>query len=132
VLGALADALGLSPDERVHLHRMVKGGSGEACAQSDLAPRSVRPTVRALLDQLEPAPALVVDPQGDVLACTVGFRLLAAPVGLLDADQPNLARFVFTDVRARAACPDWEHVADDTTADALAAQQLDALNLVRS
>jgi transcriptional regulator with XRE-family HTH domain len=124
VLGALADALGLSPDERVHLHRLVKAGSAEACPQSDLPVRSVRSTVRALLDRLEPAPALVVDAQGDVLACTVGFRLLAAPVGLLDADQPNLARFVFTDVRARAAFPDWERMADERAAALRAAADL--------
>lgn len=116
VLGTLADALGLSPDERVHLHRLVKTGSGEACVQSDSPARSVRAGVRALLDRLEPAPALVVDAAGDVLACTHGFRLLATPVGLLDADQPNLARFVFTDAHARAAFPDWDRVADERCA----------------
>ncbi len=116
VLGALADALGLSPDERVHVHRMAKMSSGEVCAQSVPPPRSVRPTVRALLDRLEPAPALVVDPQCDVLACTEGFRRLAAPVGLLDSAEPNVVRFVFADPRARATFPDWERVADERAA----------------
>ena len=124
VLGALADALGLSPEERVHVHRMAKMRTGDVCAQSAPPPRTVRPTVLALLDRLEPGPALVVDPQCDVLASTAGFRRLAAPVGLFDSDRPNLARFVFTDPRARTAFPDWERVADDRSAALRAAADL--------
>lgn len=116
VLGALADALRLGPDERVHLHRLVKAGDGATCPQSDPPARSVRPTVRTVLDQLEPAPALVVDSQCDVLASTAGFRVLAGPIGLFDADQPNLARFVFTDPRTRASFPEWDRIADERAA----------------
>jgi transcriptional regulator with XRE-family HTH domain len=123
VLGALADALGLSPEERVHLHRMAKTSTGQMCAQSD-PPRVVRPTVLALLDRLEPTPALVLDPQCDVLACNSGFRLLAAPTGLLDADRPNLARFVFTHARARATFPEWDRLADRLSASLRAAADL--------
>ena len=124
VIGALADVLGLSPDERVHVYRMVKVVSGEMCVQADPPPRTVRPTVLALLDRLEPTPALVVAPHGDVLACTAGFRLLAEPIGLFDAAEPNLVRFVFGDPRARTAFPDWEHVADERAAALRAAADL--------
>jgi transcriptional regulator with XRE-family HTH domain len=124
VVGALADALDLSPDERVHVHRMVKVGSGEVCAQAQPPSRTVRPTVLALLDRLEPTPALVLAPHGDVLACTAGFRRLAAPIGLLDAEEPNLVRFVFGDTRARTAFPDWERVADERAAALRAAADL--------
>jgi transcriptional regulator with XRE-family HTH domain len=123
VLGALADALVLTAEERVHLYRLVKAGSGAACGQS-ASPAPVRPTVRALLDHLEPAPALVVDPACDVLACTAGFRALAAPTGLLDADRPNLARFVFADARARDTFPDWGRIADERAAAVRAAADL--------
>jgi transcriptional regulator with XRE-family HTH domain len=111
VIGALADVLGLSPEERVHVYRMVKVVSGEVCAQALPPSRTVRPTLLALLDRLEPTPALVVSPHCDVLACTDGFRRLAAPIGLFDATEPNLVRFVFGDARARAAFPGWERVA---------------------
>jgi transcriptional regulator with XRE-family HTH domain len=123
VLGALADALVLTADERVHLYRVVKAGSGATC-RVPAEPPSVRPTVLALLDRLGPAPAYVVDPAGDVLATTEGFRALARPVGLLDAARPNLARFVFADPRARTAFPDWDTIADERAAAVRAAADL--------
>lgn len=122
VLGTLADALHLTPDERAHLHRLVKAGI--TCPQAGGAAPELRATVRALLDRLEPAPAFVVDAPGDVLAHTAGFRLLAEPTGLLDGDAPNLARFVFTDARARTAFPDWDRVADERAAALRAAADL--------
>ncbi|GAA3167599.1 helix-turn-helix transcriptional regulator [Planomonospora alba] len=124
VLAALADALGLSADERVHLHRLVKTVTGGSCQGGAPRPHSVRPTVRALLDRLEPAPALVVDRLGGILARTAGYERLAGPVGLLDARPPNLTRFVFTDARARAAFPDWDRVADARAAGLRAAAAL--------
>jgi transcriptional regulator with XRE-family HTH domain len=124
VLGALADALILSPEERVHLHRLSKVGNGALCPQAQLPEQTVRPTVRAILDRLEPAPALVVDAQCDVLAHTEGFRSLAEPTGLLDGDYPNLARFVFTDAKSHTAFPEWERMADEHAAALRAAADL--------
>jgi transcriptional regulator with XRE-family HTH domain len=112
VLAALAQTLGLSRDEQIHLHRLAKTAAGGACDAASTTPaRTVRPTVQALLDQLEPAPALVANPPGDLLAWTAGFARLAGPTGLLDAKPPNLVRYVFTDPRAYHAHPDWDTVA---------------------
>ncbi|MCX5211598.1 helix-turn-helix domain-containing protein [Kitasatospora sp. NBC_00240] len=117
VLSALADALRLTTGERVHVHRLAKGaGGGFSCTGGAAPNRAVRPTVRALLDRLEPAPAVLVNRLGEMLARTEGYRRLAGPVGLLDGVPPSLARFVFTDPRARAVYPDWEHVADEQVA----------------
>ncbi|WP_433462849.1 helix-turn-helix domain-containing protein [Spirillospora sp. CA-128828] len=114
VLGALADALHMSPDERLHLRILSKGGDGGLC---QAAPNDVvRPTVRALLERMEPAPAILVNRLGDILAWTDGYELLAGPVGLLDGDPPNVVRFAFTDVRAKTVYPDWDHVADERVA----------------
>ncbi|GAA2437153.1 helix-turn-helix transcriptional regulator [Actinomadura vinacea] len=124
IITTLADTLNLSENERVHLHRLAKTVSGGVCQFGPPPVREVRPTVRALLGRLEPAPALVVDRLGGVLAFTTGFARLAGPVGLLEAAAPNLARFVFTDVRARAAFPDWDRVADERAADLRAAAAL--------
>jgi transcriptional regulator with XRE-family HTH domain len=117
VLGALADALRLSTAERVHLHRLSKGAeSGFSCTGGADPVRVVRPTVRALLDGLEPAAAVLLNRTSEVLAHTAGYRRLMGPVGLLDGPRPNLARYVFTDPRAAEAFPDWDDVADQQVA----------------
>jgi hypothetical protein len=66
----------------------------------------------------------VTDPAGDVLAWTDGFRSLAGPVGLLEDERPNLARYVFADPRARATFPDWPRIADERAAAVRAAADL--------
>ncbi|WP_019891823.1 helix-turn-helix domain-containing protein [Streptomyces purpureus] len=117
VLTALADALRLTTAERVHLHRLSKGATpGFSCTGEAGPNRHVRPTVHALLDRLEPTPALVVNRLGEILACTDSYRRLAEPIGLLDGTRPSLARFAFTDPRARTAYPDWNRVADELVA----------------
>ncbi|MFP1628819.1 helix-turn-helix transcriptional regulator [Streptomyces sp. 5K101] len=117
VLSALADALRLAPAERVHLHRLSKGADGSfSCLGGALPGREVRPPVRALLDRLEPAPAVVLNRLSEALAWTEGYERLVRPLGLLDGDPPNLAQWVFTDPRAKEAYPDWDRVADEQVA----------------
>jgi transcriptional regulator with XRE-family HTH domain len=125
VLAALAETLGLSRDERIHLHRLAKTTGGGACdGAATTRARTVRPTVQALLDQLEPAPALVANRPGDLLAWTAGFARLAGPTGLLEAEPPNLVRYVFTNPRAHDAHPDWDAVAGERAAALRAAAAL--------
>lgn len=115
VLAALADALRLPGGDRWHLLGLFKTRGGVdrlLCHEGQPPTLVVRPTVRAVLEGLEPAPALVVNRVGDVLAFTRGYARLAGPVGILDAEPPNLLRFVFTDPRARSVYPDWDRVAD--------------------
>ncbi|MFC4071729.1 helix-turn-helix transcriptional regulator [Actinoplanes subglobosus] len=118
VLSALAGALRLSAGERAHLLRLTKASDpGYNCLGGGTRPaRAVRPTVRAVLDRLEPTSAVLLNRLGDVLAHTSGYQRLMGPVGLLDAAQPNVARFVLTDERARQVYPDWERVADEEVA----------------
>lgn len=127
VLGALAETLGLSRDERIHLYRLAKTTGGGVCEGATRA-MTVRPTVQALLDQLEPAPALVANRPGDLLAWTAGFARLAGPIGLLAAEPPNLVRYVFTDPMAHDAHPDWDAVASERAAALRAAAALGDLH----
>lgn len=128
IVTALADALRLGVADRQHLMRLATITEGSACRGAQLPPRDdVRPTVRAVLDQLEPGIAIVTNRLGDVLAHTAAFEMLAAPTGLFDtpsssaapasSGQPNLTRFVFTDPRARIVFPDWDRVADERAFD---------------
>ena len=117
VLSALADALRLTAGERTHLHRLTKAADpGFNCKGHTTPARTVRPTVQALLDRLEPTPAVLLNHLSDILAYTAGYERLARPIGLLDAKAPNLARFVFTESRAHNAYPDWDHIADEQIA----------------
>lgn len=117
VQAALADALLLTPNDRVHLYRLAKGADpGFTCRRFAGPARTVRPSVRALLDRLEPTPAVLLNRHGDILSHTTGYQRLAGPIGLLDGAQPNIARFIFTDRRARTAYPDWDHIADEQIA----------------
>ncbi len=115
VLAVLGDALRLSADERVHLRRLAKAIDGD-CTAAEPPARSVRPTVQALLDRLEPGPAILLNRLSDLLAFTTGYERIAGPIGLLDAPSPSLVRFVFTDARARAAYPEWDRIADEHVA----------------
>jgi transcriptional regulator with XRE-family HTH domain len=120
VLSALADALRMTTDERMHLMRLSKvadGANANLCCAGRSPARSVRPTVRALLESLEPAPAVLLNQLNDVLAYTTGYERIARPLGILDGDEPNLLSYVFTDDRARAAFPDWDRVADERVAE---------------
>ncbi|WP_443678488.1 helix-turn-helix domain-containing protein [Plantactinospora endophytica] len=117
VLSALGEALRLTPSQRVHLYRLSKAsGSGFSCMGDAVPGRDVRPTVRALLERLEPTPAILLNRLNEIVGRTAGFERLAGPIGLLDAPMPNFAWYVFTDERARTAYPDWDHVADEQVA----------------
>jgi hypothetical protein len=105
---------------RQHLHQddcLTKAADPGFNCRGGIAPaRVVRPTVQALLDRLEPTPAVLLNRLSDILAHTAGYERLVGPIGLLDGRSPNLARYIFTDSRARNAYPDWEHVADEEVA----------------
>jgi transcriptional regulator with XRE-family HTH domain len=117
VLASLADALRLTAGERVHLYRLTKAADPSFNCRGEADPvRTVRPAVRALLERLEPTPAVLLNQLTDVLAHTEGYERIAGPAGLLDQPQPNLVRFVFTDERARTVYPDWDRVADELVA----------------
>ncbi|PPJ24164.1 transcriptional regulator [Nocardia nova] len=114
VLSALADALRLSPSERVQLHRLVKSADpGFSCTGGALPNRLVRPAVQAILDRLAPAPAAVFNRVGEILSCTDGYLALVGGTGLLDHGLPaDYPRWLFTDPRARIVYPEWDRRAD--------------------
>ncbi|MEU5275002.1 helix-turn-helix transcriptional regulator [Streptomyces asoensis] len=119
VVNALADALALDTSEREHLRYLAKITGGACPSHARPAPvvRHVRDAVLETLRLIEPGIAMVTNRLGDVLAHTDAFRSVAGAAGLLDADAPNLTRYVFTDARARTFFADWDDVADEQAFD---------------
>ncbi|MFE6821416.1 helix-turn-helix domain-containing protein [Streptomyces sp. NPDC057690] len=119
VIHALADALSLDTSERDHLRYLAKITGGECSAHTRPAPprRNVRPAVLETLRLLEPGIAVVTNRLGDILAHTAAYESVTGAAGLLDADAPNLTRYVFTDARARTFFADWDDIADEQAFD---------------
>ncbi|WP_250007679.1 helix-turn-helix domain-containing protein [Actinoplanes sp. M2I2] len=115
IVNALADALHLDAAERNHLGYLAKISGGACAGRTRPAPpdRTVRPAVRRMLDLLEPGVAFVGNRLGDVLAHTSGFAAVMEGTGLLEAEEPNLTRYVFTHPGARATFVDWDQIADE-------------------
>jgi transcriptional regulator with XRE-family HTH domain len=114
VLAALARALRLSEDERTHLAKLALSGQNkELCPAAIPLQREVAPSVRKILESLGTTAAFVVDPTNDVLAWNEAWQKVVTPIGLLDGREPNFARYVFANPKARAVLPDWSVAADE-------------------
>lgn len=114
VVSALADALRLDPDERAHLSvlALCEGSAGLCGFGEGEAVDEVSPGALALLDRLDPTPALVVNPWYDVLARNEAWERVVGPCGMLEDPVPNLARYTFLDPRATTTYADWSAAAD--------------------
>ena len=123
VISALSDALLLDEDSRHHLGLLAMISNGpEMCPSVPESARVVPATVTALIDRLDPTPAAVLTPYGDVLAANDAMRALGAPLGLFDRAQPNVAWFTFLDPRAREIFPDVDGLAHQQVSDLRAAR----------
>lgn len=118
VLDAIARVLSLDPDERKYVF-------GLASAAASKAPRRIRrqssqpqvpPGVKALMDAMVTAAAVVQNGRLDVVATNALGRALYSDVLERQPQPVNLARFVFLDAQAPDLFPDWEAVADDAVA----------------
>jgi transcriptional regulator with XRE-family HTH domain len=105
VLNAIARALQLDDVEREHLFDLARIAPGASAARSRKPTKgSVRASVQRVLDNMN-IPAVVVNAQQDLIASNLMGRALFAPH--FEADEPNLARFIFLDSRARDFYADW-------------------------
>jgi hypothetical protein len=114
VIASLADALRLDDGQRRELYMLAMvSQTAELCPAARPLARTVAPTVTALLEGLGTTPAFVAGPANDVLAWNDAWRQLVRPLGILDDEIPNLARYVFLHPDARAVYPDWIAAADE-------------------
>ncbi|MFG2228347.1 helix-turn-helix domain-containing protein [Streptomyces sp. NPDC048644] len=109
VLDALAAALRLDEDGRLHLFRIV--GLGPR-TRSGAVPDRVEPSLPALMDAWPHNPAIVYNRAYDVLASNAIADVLFHGW----AHSHNLMHVVFTDPAARAFYRDWHDVARNSVA----------------
>lgn len=113
VLDAVARALRLDGDERLHLHNLARPAPTR---RRPARPQQVGVETRQALAALSGVPAYVIGRRLDILAWNEPARLLVADFPQLPAAERNMARLVFLDDAARDLYPDWASKARDTVA----------------
>lgn len=106
VLGALAQALHLDEDARIHLFQLAGVVCESSGTRSGLPAEQVDAELRRLMDMWTDNPAIVLGRGYDVLALN---PLAEALFGGFRRRQ-NLVEMMFLDPEARTLYPDWEHV----------------------
>jgi transcriptional regulator with XRE-family HTH domain len=107
VLGAIARTLQLDPYESAHLYTLA----GLPARPSQKDGNAVPPGAAALLDRLDPWPAMVQNPRTDILAYNRGYNWLLGDVDELPFEERNTMLQCFMG-RWSERMPDWpEHKA---------------------
>src|SRR5919108_4310753 len=102
VLGAIARTLQLDPYESAHLYTLA-GLPARPSQQANAVP----PGAAALLDRLDPWPAMVQNPRTDILAYNRGYNWLLGDVDDLPFEERNTMLQCFLG-RWRERMPDWQ------------------------
>ncbi|MGI8329691.1 helix-turn-helix domain-containing protein [Actinomadura scrupuli] len=120
VLGALARALNLQPDEYEYLmgcaHAAESGGPGAAGRPGRSPGGQVRPETQQLLDSMHLVPALVLGRRMEIVAWNALCAALIIDFGALPAADRNLLRLAFLTPSTRALYADWPKVARECVA----------------
>ncbi|MER5204011.1 helix-turn-helix domain-containing protein [Streptomyces sp. NPDC002825] len=106
VLDALAGALLLDPTERNHLFALA----GAVDPHPEATCPAVTPTLRRLLDQLEPVPAAIQNSRYDFLAHNRTFGQLFCDLDALPREDRNSLWLAFTNEDFRASVTDLPEV----------------------
>jgi transcriptional regulator with XRE-family HTH domain len=105
VLEALARALKLTPAERIHL---ILLGRGEEAPPLPAPAEKVSPTVRRLIDGLDPNPAFLLGCRWDYLAWNRATTALFGDFSKLARAERNHVWQMFIDPGRREMLTDWE------------------------
>ncbi len=104
VLEAIARTLMLDRDERAHLLSLAGAVDQQIAAECAAVP----PQLRAMLTQLEPFPASVVNAKYDLLAYNRTYARLIDDLDAVPPEDRNCMWLLFTDPAWRKALIDWE------------------------
>lgn len=113
VLDAIARVLRLDGAERAHLFHLARV---ELPLPEGNYPRETSPALRAFVDGLEPNPAYVTGPRGDVLAWNAAATRVFHDWGAEPVERRNLLWWLFVDPSWDRSSPNWESTAKHTLA----------------
>jgi transcriptional regulator with XRE-family HTH domain len=112
VLDAVARALGLTADERSHLHTLA--GVRSATVRVASSPRTVDPRAQRVLDLLGDTPAILCGRFLDILVGNDAAKFLFADFDALPISERNAVRWILLDPVARELYgPEWESAASE-------------------
>lgn len=72
--------------------------------------------MRALIEAMDPIPAILQSPRMAVLAWNQSAKILLTDFDAMSVQDRNIARWLFLDPETRTRYPDWEEVAASTVA----------------
>ncbi|WP_042386766.1 helix-turn-helix transcriptional regulator [Streptacidiphilus melanogenes] len=113
VLDAIARGLLLDQVERQHLFALA--GAADPTGGPKSCP-VVTPPVRAVLDQLSPMPAVVLNARFDIIGFNDVYSRLLGGLERFDAEHRNIMWLAFTEPSWRELLVDWETAARGMTA----------------
>lgn len=109
VLNAIATALQCTEAETRHLFLLA--GKVEQVSAMTPACEKLSQVSQAILDQLNPLPAVIQNVRFDIIGCNQAFsRLLGVDLARIAPEDRNSIYLAFTNKAWRAAMADWEEV----------------------
>jgi transcriptional regulator with XRE-family HTH domain len=131
VIDSLGKALRLDGDGLEYLRSLAAQAARRGAEPPKPPSRTVRPTMRLLLQAVRPHPAYVLSRTYDLLAANPGGTLLHPGLADWPTAQRNTIRYTFLHPAARDLWPDWEAKARGCVAQlrAVAGQTPDAPDL---
>ncbi len=113
VLENIADALRLTPDERLHLFLLAdQAPPVDVLALEEL----VRPVYQRVLDSLSESPAYIIGRRTDIVAWNRAAVAVFGDFAALPVRERNLLRLLYTDRAFRRLFVKWDALADDVVA----------------
>ncbi|MEW2623849.1 helix-turn-helix transcriptional regulator [Streptomyces sp. NPDC048106] len=109
VLEALAQALQLTPAERRHLFTLAE----TALPAEPPEPVAVNPTLRKLVETLDPFPAHVINDSWDLLAANRAYASLVGGLEELPQEERNSIWLLFTRPQMQSLLVDWQREVRD-------------------
>ncbi len=109
VLEALAQTLQLTPAERRHLFTLAE----TALPAERPEPAVVNPTLRKLVETLDPNPAHVINDRWDVLAANRAYASLVGGLEQLPQEERNSIWLLFTRPQMQSLLVDWQNEVRD-------------------